>query len=87
MGILVVLVLVLLVTLENKVNSNSDQFKFVQLSSKSGWSLTISENLGSGGKLKYRKIVEHKYYKNLGREKIWFRKKVWVPIKFGYKKL
>ena len=39
MGILVLLVLVL-VTLENKVNSNSDQFKFVQLSSKSGWSLT-----------------------------------------------
>ena len=35
-GILVLLV----VTLENKVNSNSDQFKFVQLSSKSGWSLT-----------------------------------------------
>ena len=33
-------------TLENKVNSNSDQFKFVQLSSKSGWSLTIIEVLG-----------------------------------------
>ena len=38
-----------LVTLENKVNSNSDQFKFVQLSSKSGWSLTKGSTFGVGG--------------------------------------
>ena len=60
-------------TLENKVNSNSDQFKFVHLSSKSGWSLTkiICKNVGCKTFLAQKFLV----HKNFGSQK--------MPLNFG----